>query len=64
MQACEKCGRNARGDYELFDYCAKCSKNLCPDCMAAGHCGETPAKSGMDADQEDGDREAGLTKEA
>jgi hypothetical protein len=50
MQTCEKCNKKARGEYELFDYCATCSKNLCPDCMAAGHCGEKPAKSGMEAD--------------
>ena len=64
MQTCEKCGKKASGKYELLDYCAKCSKNLCDDCMAAGHCGETPAKSGMDADQSDGDAELAKIRQA
>lgn len=43
---CENCGKATVG-YELHDYCAICSKNLCADCMAEGHCGNTPALGGM-----------------
>ena len=43
---CEKCGKATKG-YELHDYCAVCSRNLCADCMAKGHCGNIPALSGM-----------------
>lgn len=49
---CERCGKSASG-YALFDYCAECSKNLCPDCMERGHCGHVPAKSGMNADYDE-----------
>ena len=41
---CERCRRYAS------DYCALCSRNLCPACMVAGCCGEKPAKSGCEAD--------------
>jgi hypothetical protein len=51
---CESCGKSAVG-YDLFDYCAECGKNLCPECMAKGHCGEVPAISGMDANDENDD---------
>lgn len=34
------------GQYQPLDYCAECSKDLCPDCMAKGCCGNVPAKSG------------------
>lgn len=47
------CGMETTG-YALFDYCAECSKNLCPKCMAKGCCGHTPALSGEEA----GDSEA------
>ncbi len=30
------------GPYALFDYCARCSRNLCEGCMSAGCCGQTP----------------------
>jgi hypothetical protein len=51
MKKCEKCGKAPPPDsYQLFDYCAVCSKDLCPDCMAKGHCGHTPALSGMGED--------------
>lgn len=47
---CERCGATPKGQYDLFDYCALCSKNLCPKCMEEGCCGKVPAKSGMDDD--------------
>lgn len=43
---CEKCGTPAPNGFALLDYCAICSKDLCEDCMARGHCGNVPAKSG------------------
>ncbi len=46
---CERCGAGAKG-YGLLDYCAKCSKNLCDDCMKKGCCGIVPAQSGMGDD--------------
>ena len=46
---CERCHSQASG-YNLFDYCAVCSTNLCPHCMAEGCCGNVPAVSGMEAD--------------
>lgn len=61
MDTCERCGRSARmvmiadtkmQTREYFDYCAECSKNLCPECMAGGCCGITPAPSGSDADND------------
>ncbi len=55
--SCERCGcKPDRGpdNYELFDYCAECSTNLCAECMKGGCCGVTPAASGM----EDGDDDA------
>lgn len=55
---CERCGKSAKG-FELFDYCALCSKNLCPSCMAKGHCGQTPARSGMEADDGNQERDKG-----
>lgn len=55
---CERCGATPKfvtegpfaGGLTLFDYCAVCSKNLCDDCMAKGHCGHTPARSGFEED--------------
>lgn len=47
---CERCGVKPKGEFELLDYCAVCSKDLCPDCMALGCCGSAPAKSGTRAD--------------
>lgn len=56
MNTCERCGAKAAANsYELFDYCAYCSKNLCPACMANGCCGHVPADSGMDADNREDD---------
>ena len=46
---CERCqARIPAGSYELFDYCALCSKNLCDRCMEKGCCGKRPAESGME----------------
>lgn len=51
MNPCEGCGaRPNASSYELFDYCAICSKSLCPACMDKGHCGNVPAVSGMRAE--------------
>lgn len=46
---CERCKVDSQG-YDLHDYCALCSKNLCSRCMARGCCGLTPARSGQDSD--------------
>ncbi len=58
MRECERCGAKpgyltGSKNYELFDYCANCAKNLCPECMAKGCCGHVPAESGMLADNPD-----------
>ncbi len=51
---CERCGKRSREEtYELFDYCAECSANLCPACMKKGCCGHEPAKSGQEQDHAD-----------
>lgn len=50
MRECERCGATPEGEYDLFDYCLTCSKNLCPKCMAKGCCGIVPAESGVKAD--------------
>jgi hypothetical protein len=47
---CERCGSVPKGEYELLDYCATCSKDLCEDCMEHGCCGRAPAQSGNDVD--------------
>lgn len=48
---CERCHTNTPEDgYELFDYCANCSRNLCDQCMEKGCCGKSPADSGTKAD--------------
>ena len=52
MKKCERCGKGPAGKYEWLDYCAECSKDLCPACMAAGCCGNVPATSGMGDDDE------------
>jgi hypothetical protein len=60
---CERCGSKTPSQgasaYGLFDYCAKCSRDLCDACMAKGCCGSVPAKSGQEDDaafQDLGDR--------
>lgn len=53
MKECERCPATISGDnYQLFDYCVECSKNLCNDCMGNGCCGNVPALSGMEADND------------
>jgi hypothetical protein len=47
---CERCRVESKG-YDLHDYCAVCSKNLCDGCMAKGCCRNVPALSGMAADE-------------
>ena len=48
---CEKCGVPPPNGFAMLDYCAVCSKDLCEDCMAAGHCGNVPALSGAKEDE-------------
>jgi hypothetical protein len=56
---CERCNKpTPPNSFELHDYCAVCSKNLCESCMAEGCCGNVPAKSGQ-ADDHGGDEEEG-----
>ena len=54
---CERCGALPKGKWDIHDYCANCSKNLCPDCMNKGCCGKKPADSGMKEDHSDDDEE-------
>jgi hypothetical protein len=51
MKTCERCGAKPQGEYELLDYCADCSQDLCKKCMAEGCCGAVPAPSGLKADE-------------
>lgn len=53
---CSGCNKHAKA-YDLFDYCAECSKNLCSDCMKKGCCENVPAKSGMNDDASETDDE-------
>lgn len=46
---CERCRKKASG-FNLNDYCAECSKNLCDDCMRKGCCGHVPTISGSGKD--------------
>jgi hypothetical protein len=46
---CERCGAPPDGEFGLHDFCANCSINLCPTCMAKGCCGDVPARSGLEA---------------
>jgi hypothetical protein len=51
---CEACGRAIGGQCGrrgLWDYCAKCNRAFCKDCMNEGCCGHTPALSGHAADK-------------
>lgn len=56
MKKCERCGAKPKNDPnglpQLLDYCAVCSKDLCPDCMAKGCCGNVPARSGENDEPE------------
>lgn len=53
MKKCERCGAVPTNEFALLDYCAHCSRDLCPACMAKGCCGHVPAESGEQADTED-----------
>ncbi len=54
MKACERCEfTHPKDSYDLLDYCAVCSKDLCELCLAAGCCGRVPAKTEGDDDNED-----------
>ena len=59
MQTCERCNKKASG-YDLLDYCAVCSRNLCDLCMDKGCCGHVPAKSGADEDHGETEYEGGM----
>ena len=55
---CERCGaRTVPSGYEMLDYCAVCSRNLCEHCMERGCCGNVPAISGTGQDYGEGDEE-------
>jgi len=56
---CERCGATPNLVWDLMDYCAKCGKNMCKDCMAKGCCGQKPAQSGNEADDEEGQDKLG-----
>lgn len=53
---CERCGARkssqAAGAYDLLDYCAVCSADLCDACMAKGCCSNVPARSGSQEDDD------------
>lgn len=57
---CERCQASTAG-YQLHDYCAACSKNLCEKCMAVGCCGSTPARSGSGDDLQEADDATAIT---
>jgi hypothetical protein len=60
VNACERCGKQSDpASYELMDYCAECSRNLCDDCMAKGCCGQVPATSGTEAAEVSGNNHVG-----
>lgn len=52
MKVCERCGKLPEG-WGLHDYCAKCSQDLCINCMEEGCCGQSPAISGAERDDEE-----------
>jgi hypothetical protein len=54
VKPCERCGKSAGDGYDLWDYRRECGKDLCEDCMAKGCCGFTPALSGMEPEDENG----------
>lgn len=49
MKRCQRCGAPPEG-WKLHDYCANCSRDLCPECMQKGCCGKIPAESGKESD--------------
>jgi len=52
---CERCRRTHPNEYGLWDFCARCSKDLCDACMEKGCCKNTPALSGMEGDNPEED---------
>lgn len=71
LNLCERCKRTPKridGNEEYFDYCAKCSRDLCPDCAEHGCCGQAPMASGTESDFSAGrqflDPNEGKTEEA
>lgn len=46
---CERCKSPA--PFLSLDYCATCSRNLCPKCATKGCCGASPMKSGLERDR-------------
>lgn len=56
-KACERCGatkpRPDAGQFNLLDYCAICSRDLCDACMEKGCCDAVPARSGLAEDGAD-----------
>jgi hypothetical protein len=50
---CERCGAPPPGGFKMLDYCAVCSRDLCPKCMEVGCCGNVPAWSGTEKDDAD-----------
>lgn len=61
-KTCERCGASkphpGASPYDMLDYCAECSRDLCDRCMGTGCCGHVPALSGCDEDWEDDGPEA------
>lgn len=54
---CERAGCRAETKgYDLFDYCAKCSKNLCPEHVQKGCCGHAPILRGGVENVDDEDK--------
>lgn len=53
MFECEECGVKAHQWPDIYDFCVKCSRNLCDACMAKGCCGSVPAASGLDVISEE-----------
>ncbi|WP_224360548.1 hypothetical protein [Hyalangium versicolor] len=49
---CAGCARHGKA-YEIFDWCARCERSLCPDCMKEGCCERIPARSGQVAFKQD-----------
>ena len=64
VKKCEECGAKPSRPYEMFDYCARCGRDLCKKCMEEGCCGSTPATSGMKVDFGDDDKNAWEEDEA
>lgn len=65
---CERCGARrsgvTAGAFDLFDYCAVCSRDLCDSCMGKGCCGNVPARSGNADECEADEANSRLIEEA